>query len=145
MTLSKHLSIFSLFALITVFSVGCNDDDDATPAADTTAPVITITSPEDGAIIDIPGTITVAGTIEEEGELERIEVNISSAVLPTPFNRTIMKGEDGFPTKSGNIYSVNITEDIQENTPLPITFTIDVEAEDNAGNIGTERISVILR
>lgn len=143
MILSKHLSIFSLCTLLTVFSVACSDDDE--PAPDTTAPVITISSPADGETIDIPGPVTVTGNIVEAGELVRLEVTLSAGPLIPPVTETLVKGDPGFPTKTGNSYSINITEEIDEDPPFPITVNIEIEAEDAAGNIGTEELSIILQ
>jgi hypothetical protein len=142
MTLSKHLSIFSLFTLITVFSVGCSKDDE--PAPDTTAPEIIITSPEDGDVIDIPGPVTVTGEIVEAGELVRLEVTLSAGPLFPPVTETLMKGDPGFPTKSGNKYIINMTENIDEAPPFRLSVDIDIEAEDAAGNIGSESLTISL-
>lgn len=140
--MTKSFNSLPLLLLALVFAfASCNDED----AGDTTPPVITVISPADGAIIDIPGPVTVVGTIEEQGELERVAVTISSAVLPSPLTRTIMKGEDDFPTKTGSTYAINLVQQVDQDTPLPLSFDISLEAEDAAGNVGTKSLTVILR
>ena len=140
----KRYSILTLCALLSVFAAACGDDEDE-PTPDTTAPVITIISPQNNATINIPGPVTVEGTIEEAGELQRLEVELSGSFPQSPVTRSILKGEDGFPTKSGNIYAINVTEMINIDPPFSVPITIKLEAEDAAGNIGTETLNVTLR
>lgn len=137
----KYYKLTPYLLALLLFTLGACEDDEATDA-DTTAPVITITSPQDGATIQTPGPVTISGSIVEAGQLERIEVVVSTQGFPL-YTETLNRGDAGFPTKSGDTYAINVTQQIDQD--VQGSFRIDIEAEDAEGNIGNEDITVTLQ
>lgn len=129
-------SIYCLAALI-LTATACSKDDDAAPA-DTTDPVITVVSPEDGSTIQA-GTITIKGTIEEKGELEMVVVT----GMMGPFSQSETITKDQLPAKNGDIYAVS--QDY--NVPSGVTGQISVKitATDNAGNTGEKTVKYTIQ
>lgn len=132
----KYSTLFLLSLLLT--ATACSKDDEAAPG-DTTAPVITVISPEDGSTIQT-GVVTISGTIEEEGELEEIVVTGSVSSIPYEQSETITK--DQLPAKNGNIYAVSQEYSI----PSGVTgeVTVKITATDNAGNTGEKTVKYTL-
>ncbi|AHM59608.1 hypothetical protein D770_06725 [Flammeovirgaceae bacterium 311] len=141
MILSKHLRIFSLCTLITVFSVACNDDDE--PVVDSTAPVISIISPENGAELASGTDVTINVTIEEANELQEVIVTGTLATPFGPFQESTTIEKDELPAKSGNIYAVNQQYTIPSLASGNVT--IKIVARDEAGNEGEETATYTIR
>lgn len=89
----KSTILALLFALAVVVA-GCKKDDDTTPDnggnnnADTEKPVITLTSPEDGASYDHGDTIWIKGNVMDNVDLHEISIVINKASGEEVLNRT---------------------------------------------------------
>ncbi len=107
-----------LLAVFTVFA--CSKDD-----KDTTAPVITITSPAEGSILEKGKTYPVTGTVTDDTELAEIS---AGGVKITNFN-----SKTSFTFENFNL-------PISANTPDGDGY-LEIIAKDKAGNIATKKVS----
>ena len=107
------------FAIAATDLAGNSSTANITVKLDSTAPVITITSPADGAVVNT-STITVTGTVTENDALDYVKVNNIVA------------------TVDGTNYTCEVPGLIEGDN------TITVEARDEAGNITTDNITVTL-
>lgn len=109
------------FVLLTLFAVlSCSKDD-----KDTTAPVITITSPTDGSILEKGKSYPVIGTVTDDNELAEIDLGgLKITSFDTPNSYTF-----------ANI-NLPIPADTKETGGI-----LKIIAKDKAGNTSTKTVS----
>ena len=94
-------------------------------AGDTTAPVVTVTSPADGARVS--GVLTVAGTAADDGSVAAVEVRLGSGAFT--------------PAAGTTSWSTSIdTRALADGQHL-----VEVRATDGSGNTGTGAVGVEVR
>ena len=113
----QNLKFLTLLLFISLFAVSCSKDD--------TAPVITITSPAEGATLERGKTYPVLGTVTDDTELA--EINVAGVKITT------------FDSK--NVHALT-------NLDLPIAVNatvgnanITVTAKDKEGNVETKIVT----
>jgi len=110
--------ILSIIGLILILSLlNCEGIGDTTP------PIVTIISPYDGASISEDTVKIEASATDEESKIREVRFYIDSKLLGTDST-----GED-------NIYSIIWVTS-------PGSYKIVAEAEDEAGNVGGDTISI---
>lgn len=114
--------LFTLFAF-TIFA--CKDDED--PVLDTTAPEITLTSPEDGASFEVGDEMTLSGTVTDDVAVSEVVIAIAG---PVTFQDVVLNPNEASYTLSTNL---QVTEEF-----TPGQYTVTVSAQDAAGNTDTE-------
>lgn len=113
----QNLKFLTLLLFISLFAVSCSKDD--------TAPVITITSPAEGAILERGKTYPLSGTVTDDTELA--EISGSGFKITT------------FDSKTSHVLT-NITIPIPANATVG-NANITVTATDKEGNIGTKTVN----
>lgn len=117
----KSLFRFLPFVLLGLVFVACGKDED------TTAPVITVTSPAEGATLERGKTYPLQGTVTDDTGLASIELGTSLKI--TTFDT---------PTKH-TFANINLT--IGANDPVG-NSVISISATDTAGNKATKTVTV---
>lgn len=127
--------IYSLICLLVLFStIACSDEN---ADVDTTPPVITINSPQDGGTYQAGSSLRITGNIEEEGELEQVTVTAGNIF----FTQTETIEKEELPEKTGNLYQLDQTHTIPQEL-RGATIKIDILALDNAGLTGTKSLTI---
>ncbi|MBB6610614.1 DUF4625 domain-containing protein [Pontibacter sp. Tf4] len=134
----KKLNWAFLFLFSFAF-IACDDDDDEV-TLDTTDPVITITSPTDGATVAAGGEINLEGTVTDNEGLEEITISMTdpSGATTELSDKTI---RDFLNDDRNADFDVDITVDANA---APGNWTVNVTAMDDAGNEATESVTVTL-
>ncbi len=113
----QNLKFLTLLLFISLFAVSCSKDD--------TAPVITITSPAEGATLERGKTYPVLGTVTDDTELA--EINAAGVKITT------------FDSK--NVHALtNLNLPIASNATVG-NANITITATDKEGNIGTKIVN----
>ncbi|MBK7635632.1 MAG: Ig-like domain-containing protein [Saprospiraceae bacterium] len=113
----QNLKVLILILAISFLTVSCSKDDNA--------PVITITSPAEGATLLRGQSYPIVGTVTDDTELS--EINASGVKITT------------FDSKTSHVLA-NIT------LPIPATATVGnanvtITATDKEGNVGTKTVT----
>lgn len=114
------MTFLGVFILIGLAMTSCKKDD-----GDTTRPVITITAPAEGAVLEKGNSYEVLGTVTDDTELAEIKIG------------TITITEFDSPT-SHSIRGINLTIDANQQ---PGNGNIVVTAKDKAGNQETKVVN----
>ena len=113
----QNLKFLTLLLFISLFTVSCSKDD--------TAPVITITSPAEGATLERGKTYPVLGTVTDDTELA--EINVAGVKITT------------FDSK--NVHALtNLDLPIAANATVG-NANITVTAKDKEGNVETKIVT----
>ncbi len=113
----QNLKLFTLLLAISFLTVSCSKDD--------AAPVITITSPAEGAILLRGQTYPVVGTITDDTEL--VEINAAGVKITT------------FDSKTSHVLA-NLSLPILANATVG-NSNITITATDKEGNVGTKIVT----
>ena len=134
----KKLNWAFLFLFSFAF-IACDDDDDEV-TLDTTDPVITITSPTDGATVTAGGEINLEGSVTDNEGLEEITVSMTDPDGTTTelSDKTI---RDFLNDDREAEFDIDITVDANA---APGEWMINVTARDDADNEATESVMVTL-
>ncbi|MBJ6119252.1 DUF4625 domain-containing protein [Pontibacter sp. BT310] len=130
------------WAFLILFSfafVACDDDDDEV-TLDTTDPVITITSPTEGAAVTAGGVINLEGTVTDNEGLEEITISITDP-SGTNTELTDMTIRDFLNDDRNADFDLDINVDANA---APGDWTVIVTALDDAGNEASESVMVTL-
>lgn len=130
------------WAFLILFSfafIACDDDDDDV-TLDTTDPVITITSPTDGATVAPGGEINLEGNVRDNEGLEEITVSMTSPDGTTTelSDETI---RDFLNDDREADFDIDITVDANA---APGDWMVTVTAMDDAGNEASKSVMVTL-
>ena len=117
---------FALAFTIGLLAISCGDDD-------STAPVVNISSPAASSSYTVADTIILKGTVAEDTELANILI---SADFGLSENVTT------FDSDTSHVLNYNITLDSQTATG---DYTLTVTATDEAGNVGTDEVSITVQ
>ena len=117
---------FALAFTIGLLAISCGDDD-------STAPVVNISSPAASSSYTVADTIILKGTVAEDTELANILI---SADFGLSENVTT------FDSDTSHVLNYNITLDSQTTTG---DYTLTVTATDEAGNVGTDEVSITVQ
>jgi len=115
MQVLKLLTFIGVLFLV----VSCGKDDEG----DVTAPVISITSPADGTVLERGKTYPVQGTVTDDTELAEID---AAGVKITTFD-----------TKTKHTFA-NLNLPIEANTPVNSGINVTITAKDKSGNVATK-------
>lgn len=113
----QNLKLFTLFLAISFLTVSCSKDD--------TAPVITITSPAEGATLLRGQSYPLTGTVTDDTELAEIS---GSGFKITSFD-----------SKTSHVLA-GITIPIANDAPVG-NANITINATDKEGNVGTKTVT----
>lgn len=119
----KSMKLLSIVALLAFTALSCSKDEDTTP------PVITITSPAEGAILQKGHTYPVAGTVTDDTELK--EINAGGVIITT------------FDSATKHVLA-NINLPIDANA-APGNYSSTFTATDKAGNKQTKVVNYIVQ
>ncbi|MEO9477325.1 MAG: LamG-like jellyroll fold domain-containing protein [Cyclobacteriaceae bacterium] len=132
MKILKHLSIFAMFALIAT-AISCGDDDEPKDpgAEDLEAPVVTISSPEDGSTVetlDETTTVTINFEATDDVELASVVVDfdgtqISEVTSFTDFLKYIGEVDQDGVADGDHTVTVTATDLAGKSSSATATFT----------------------
>ena len=115
------------FALtIGLFAISCGDDDSA-------APVVNITSPAATSSYTVADTLILTGTVTEDTELANILISSDFGL-----------SESITTFDSDTTHSLNYSITFDPATAVG-DYTLTVTATDEAGNTGTDEVSVTIQ
>lgn len=120
----QNLKFLTLLFFISLFAVSCSKDEPE-PVIDKIAPVINITSPVDGAILERGKTYPLSGTVTDDTELAEIS--------GLGFKIT------SFDSKTSHVLT-GITIPIATDAPVG-NANITITATDKEGNAGTKTVT----
>ncbi|MER2998445.1 DUF4625 domain-containing protein [Pontibacter populi] len=130
------------WAFLILFSfafVACDDDDDDV-TLDTTDPVITITSPTDGATVTAGGVINLEGSVTDNEGLEEITISMTDPDgTETELSDETIR--DFLNDDREADFDIDITVDANA---APGDWMVNVTAMDDAGNEATKSVMVTL-
>lgn len=128
------------FLILFSFAFIACDDDDEDVTLDTTDPVITITSPTDGATVTAGGEINLEGSVTDNEGLEEITVSMTDPDgMTTELTDETIRDFLNDDRKAD--FDIDITVDANA---APGEWLITVTALDDADNEASESVSVIL-
>ncbi|MEE9440280.1 MAG: Ig-like domain-containing protein [Saprospiraceae bacterium] len=119
----KAFKLFALLMIVGVFVTSCGDDD-------STAPVVTISSPANGANFLTGDVVTFESTITEDTKLSLIKLTSDLGL-----DESITQ----FNSDTNHNGNYNIT--IDSNT-VAGSYSIVLTATDDAGNVGSDQVEV---
>lgn len=113
------------FVLLTIFTVlSCSKDD-----KDTTAPVITITSPTDGIKLEKGKSYPIIGTVTDDTELAEIDAGgLKITSFDTPKSYTFANVSLPIPAdtkETGGILKITAKDKAGNTSTKTVTFTIE--------------------
>ena len=119
----KYLAFAFVLGLV---AVSCGDDD-------STAPVVNLTAPAAGSTYAVTDTIVLTGTVTEDTKLESVVLSsgLGQDITLTPLD-----------SDTSHVINVNLTLD---SLTTPDNYTLTITATDDAGNAGSDEVSITVQ
>ena len=122
----KNLKYLAFAFILGLVAISCGDDD-------STAPVVNITSPAASSSYSVSDTINLVGSVTEDTKLETVtltsDLGIDQNVTP-------------LDSDTSHLFNYNITLD---SLTTPGNYSLTVTATDEAGNVGSDNVSISIQ